>query len=167
MELPTSEFHKELFDDGKPTVEGWSKIRKVFGNNYYEEEPDDFEHTDKDKKHWFNYPVATLYVRNQGAHNEDDIKKWNDILKKAVPGNHNTNDNQRDFDHHQEGVCPENTGEEANDLFQNEKARSYESLLNPSEEELARVKESYENGESYDSDEEHPHDMGDMEGEEH
>jgi len=40
------------------------------------------------------------------------------------------------------------------DLFKHASAKSYGALLYPSEEQLVAIRESYENGESYDSDDE-------------
>jgi len=52
----------ELFGTDTPKTEDWAKVRKVFGNDYYEEEEE--HEADSTKEQWFNYPVLALYVRN-------------------------------------------------------------------------------------------------------
>lgn len=84
-------------------------------------------------KEWFNYPVLTLYVRNQKRHSAEELDKWTQQLLKVVPGI-NSKEDHRVFDHSDEHTCPESTEEEAHDLFSHDKAVTYESLLSPSEE---------------------------------
>ena len=83
----------------------------------------------------------------------DQVQKYIDMFEEAVPGNH-FNHTHRHFDHVQMDFCPESTIEEAHDLFENPHAKSYTDLLTPSEEEMEKIMESYESGDSYDSDEE-------------
>ena len=55
---------------------------------------------------------------------------------------------------HTDGRCPPSTKTQVFNLFEHEKAVSFESLLTPSESRLKKVRKHYEDGYSYDSDDE-------------
>jgi len=54
-------------------------------------------------------------------------------------------------------MCPQGTVDNIHDLFSDPHAKRYEDLITPTPEELIKVQESYESGESYDSDDEQNH----------
>ena len=138
----------EIFAGNQFEIVRWAEIRHAYTSTTEED-----RQASREEKQWFNHPVITLYLRNDINVSEEQLKTITTRFESSVPGNY-YNATHQELDHQQPDFCPENTAEEVHDLFANPGAISFKELLTPSPERLERVKQSYESGESYDSDDE-------------